>query len=66
MTGDLCLRPLTNHDVPALPAAAIPGAQPEFIEGTGHDLPLGARPLILDAITLNARRGPASRPGWSQ
>ena len=36
-------------------ADAIPGAQRLFIEGMGHDLPRGAWPQIVDAITTLAR-----------
>jgi pimeloyl-ACP methyl ester carboxylesterase len=32
-------------------ADAIPGAERLFIEGMGHDLPRGAWPTIVDAIT---------------
>jgi pimeloyl-ACP methyl ester carboxylesterase len=36
-------------------ADTIPGAQRLFIEGMGHDLPRGAWPQIVDAITALAR-----------
>jgi pimeloyl-ACP methyl ester carboxylesterase len=38
-------------------AAAIPDSRLEIVEGMGHDLPRGAWPRIIDAITSNARRG---------
>jgi pimeloyl-ACP methyl ester carboxylesterase len=37
-------------------AAAVPGARLELIPGMGHDLPPGAWPQIVRAITENARR----------
>jgi pimeloyl-ACP methyl ester carboxylesterase len=37
-------------------AAAIPGAELVLIEGMGHDLPEGAWPRIVDAITANIER----------
>jgi pimeloyl-ACP methyl ester carboxylesterase len=43
---------------------AIPGARLMEVEGMGHDLPRGAWPQILDAITENAARAgetPAAR-----
>jgi pimeloyl-ACP methyl ester carboxylesterase len=41
-------------------ARAIPGARLLMIEGMGHDLPRGAWPQIIDAITEHARA--ATRP----
>jgi pimeloyl-ACP methyl ester carboxylesterase len=38
-------------------AAAVPGAELLVIPGMGHDLPVGARPQIVEAIARNARRG---------
>jgi pimeloyl-ACP methyl ester carboxylesterase len=38
-------------------ATAIPGARLELIDGMGHDLPPGAWPRIIQAITDNANRG---------
>jgi len=38
-------------------ARAIPGAKLVKIEGMGHDLPRGAWPQLLEAITQNAERG---------
>jgi pimeloyl-ACP methyl ester carboxylesterase len=38
-------------------AAAVPGAELLVIPGMGHDLPVGARPQIVEAIVRNARRG---------
>jgi hypothetical protein len=32
----------------------------------GHDLPPGARPRIIDAVTRNAGREPSPFPGWSR
>ncbi|SNS37888.1 Pimeloyl-ACP methyl ester carboxylesterase [Geodermatophilus pulveris] len=40
-------------------ADAIPGARLELITGMGHDLPPGARPRLIRAITDNARRAAA-------
>jgi pimeloyl-ACP methyl ester carboxylesterase len=37
-------------------AEAVPGARLELITGMGHDLPRGAWPQLIDAITRNARR----------
>ena len=37
-------------------AAAIPGARLVTIEGMGHDLPRGAWPQVIDAITALARQ----------
>jgi pimeloyl-ACP methyl ester carboxylesterase len=37
-------------------AAAIPGAELVVIPGMGHDLPVGARPRVIEAIVGNARR----------
>ena len=37
-------------------AEAIPGAQLELVEGMGHDLPRGAWPRLVRAITGNAAR----------
>ncbi len=37
-------------------ADAVPGARLELIEGMGHDLPPGAWPRIIGAITENAAR----------
>jgi pimeloyl-ACP methyl ester carboxylesterase len=37
-------------------AAAIPDAELVLIEGRGHDLPAGAWPRIVDAITANFER----------
>ena len=36
-------------------AKAIPGARLMMVEGMGHDLPRGAWPQIIDAITEHAR-----------
>ena len=36
-------------------ARAIPGARLELIEGMGHDLPEGAWPALIDAITAHTR-----------
>jgi pimeloyl-ACP methyl ester carboxylesterase len=35
---------------------AIPGARLVVIEGMGHEVPAGAQPRIVDAVTSNARR----------
>lgn len=40
-------------------AAAIPGAELLIIEGMGHDLPRGAWPVMIDAITRLTSRVPA-------
>jgi pimeloyl-ACP methyl ester carboxylesterase len=41
-------------------AAAIPGARLELVPGMGHDLPPGAWPTLVRAITENARRAEPS------
>jgi pimeloyl-ACP methyl ester carboxylesterase len=38
-------------------AAAVPEAELLVVAGMGHDLPVGARPQIVEAIARNARRG---------
>ena len=38
-------------------AAAVPGARLELIRGMGHDLPPGAWPRLIRALTDNARLG---------
>jgi pimeloyl-ACP methyl ester carboxylesterase len=45
-------------------ARAIPGARLLMIHGMGHDLPRGAWPRLLDAITENAARAadPSEQP----
>jgi pimeloyl-ACP methyl ester carboxylesterase len=43
-------------------ARAIPGARLMMIEGMGHDLPRGAWPQIIDAISENARAADGARP----
>jgi pimeloyl-ACP methyl ester carboxylesterase len=43
-------------------AKAIPGARLMMIEGMGHDLPRGAWPQIIDAISENARAADGARP----
>jgi pimeloyl-ACP methyl ester carboxylesterase len=42
-------------------AKAIPGARLMMIEGLGHDLPRGAWPQILDAISEHARAADGAR-----
>jgi pimeloyl-ACP methyl ester carboxylesterase len=42
-------------------AKAIPGARLVMIEGMGHDLPRGAWPKIIDAVSENARAGDRTR-----
>jgi pimeloyl-ACP methyl ester carboxylesterase len=42
-------------------AKAIPGARLMMIEGMGHDLPRGAWPQIVDAISEHARAADGSR-----
>ncbi len=46
-------------------AAAIPGARLEIIDGMGHDLPPGAWPRIIAALTQTPVR-PSSPPGGSR
>jgi pimeloyl-ACP methyl ester carboxylesterase len=48
--------PMINPSGGRATARAIPGARMVSIEGMGHDLPRGAWPQILDAITENAAR----------
>jgi pimeloyl-ACP methyl ester carboxylesterase len=38
-------------------AAAVPGAELIVIPGMGHDLPVGVRPQIVEAIVRNAAKG---------
>jgi pimeloyl-ACP methyl ester carboxylesterase len=42
-------------------AKAIPGARLMMIEGLGHDLPRGAWPLLLDAVSEHARAADGAR-----
>jgi pimeloyl-ACP methyl ester carboxylesterase len=42
-------------------AKAIPGARLMMIEGMGHDLPRGAWPRLLDAISEHARAADGAR-----
>jgi pimeloyl-ACP methyl ester carboxylesterase len=42
-------------------AKAIPGARLMMIEGMGHDLPRGAWPQLLDAISEHARAADGAR-----
>ena len=42
-------------------AKAIPGARLMMIEGMGHDLPRGAWPQVIDAISEHARAADAAR-----
>jgi len=42
-------------------AKAIPGARLMIIEGMGHDLPRGAWPQIIDAISEHARAADGAR-----
>ncbi|WP_205696602.1 alpha/beta fold hydrolase [Conexibacter sp. SYSU D00693] len=44
-------------------AKAIPGAELVMVDGLGHDLPIGAWPLVLDPIERNARRTAAADAG---
>jgi pimeloyl-ACP methyl ester carboxylesterase len=37
-------------------AKAVPGAELLVIDGMGHDLPVGAWPQIIEAITVNAAK----------
>ena len=46
-------------------ARAIPGARLMLIEGMGHDLPRGAWPQIIGAITQTAERANVSRAAGS-
>ncbi len=39
-------------------AGLIPGARLRLVEGLGHDLPMGAWPIIVDEVVSNARRAP--------
>ena len=51
--------PLVNPSGGEATAKAIPGADLLMVEGMGHDLPEGAWPEIIDAITGNARKAGA-------
>jgi hypothetical protein len=56
-----------GHDIVGASTAtvrAIAGARLETIRGMGHDLPQGARPVLLDLIDDEARRG--GRPGTTR
>jgi len=44
-------------------AKAIPGARLLMIEGMGHDLPRGAWPKLIDAISEHARAADGARAG---
>jgi pimeloyl-ACP methyl ester carboxylesterase len=48
--------PLINVSGGEATARAIPGARLVVVPGMGHDLPEGAWPIVIDAITENARR----------
>jgi pimeloyl-ACP methyl ester carboxylesterase len=48
--------PLVHSSGGEATAAAIPGANLVLIPGMGHELPVDARPLIVDAVVDNARR----------
>ncbi|MEY2568126.1 MAG: hypothetical protein QOE35_2655 [Actinomycetota bacterium] len=43
-------------------AQAVPGAEHVVIAGMGHDLPEGAWPQLLDAITTNASKAKTKEP----
>jgi pimeloyl-ACP methyl ester carboxylesterase len=47
---------LVSHSGGVATARAIPGARLMTVEGMGHDLPEGAWPQLLDAISATARR----------
>jgi pimeloyl-ACP methyl ester carboxylesterase len=51
-TADLMCHPSGGRAT----AQAVPGARLELIAGMGHDLPPGAWPQLITAITENARR----------
>lgn len=51
--------PLVPVECGKATAEAIPGADILIIDGMGHDLPPGAWPQIVDAITANARKSGA-------
>jgi pimeloyl-ACP methyl ester carboxylesterase len=44
-------------------AKAIPGARLMKVEGMGHDLPRGAWPQIIDAVSEHARAAEGARAG---
>jgi pimeloyl-ACP methyl ester carboxylesterase len=44
-------------------AAAIPGAELWLVEGLGHDLPPGFRPMLEDRLAAHVRRVEAARTG---
>ena len=48
--------PLVHSSGAEATAAAIPGAKLVLIPGMGHEIPAGARPLIVDAVADNANR----------
>jgi pimeloyl-ACP methyl ester carboxylesterase len=47
---------LVSHSGGVATARAIPGARLMTVEGMGHDLPEGAWPQLLDAISAHARQ----------
>jgi len=55
--------PLVHSSGGEATAAAIPGASLVLIPGMGHELPLAARPLIVDAFVENARKAYARPDG---
>ncbi len=60
--GDRLVRPSGGKAT----AAAIPGARLMMVKGMGHDLPRGAWPELMDAITEHARQAQAEREeAWS-
>ncbi|MGI8572950.1 MAG: alpha/beta fold hydrolase [Solirubrobacteraceae bacterium] len=53
--------PMVNRSGGVATARAIPGARLEIVEGMGHDLPQGAWPQLVEAISGHARAADAAR-----
>ncbi len=51
--------PLIPPDAARRTARLIPGARLRLVEGLGHDLPVGAWPIIVDEVVGNTRRASA-------
>jgi hypothetical protein len=52
---------MTTVTLPPVPATAAAGARLETVRGMGHDLPMGAWPVLLDLIDGHARRTGTAR-----
>ncbi len=52
---------MVNRSGGVATAKAIPGARLDIVEGMGHDLPEGAWPQLVEAISRHARAVDAAR-----